>query len=154
MQSFTDTRDDDTVDELWLVEHPPVFTLGRNAKQEHIHDTGEIPLIQVDRGGQVTYHGPGQLLAYVLLDLKRRGMGVQSLVRRLEQAVIDLLAGWLEDLGFAIEIQDVTADGAKANLVATLGSGPGGLVLAHNMSSPRPDPRFIEAITTDPSRIV
>ena len=92
MQAFTMERDANTADELWLLEHPPVFTLGRNAKQEHIHDTDGIPVIQVDRGGQVTYHGPGQLLAYLMLDLNRRGMGVQSLVRLLEQAVIDLLA--------------------------------------------------------------
>ena len=92
MQRFTAERDADTADELWLLEHPPVFTLGRNGKPEHVHDTGDIPIIQVDRGGQVTYHGPGQLVAYLLLDLNRRGLGVQSLVRLLEQAVIDLLA--------------------------------------------------------------
>jgi lipoyl(octanoyl) transferase len=92
MQRFTSERDADTADELWLLEHPPVFTLGRNGKPEHVHDTGDIPLIQVDRGGQVTYHGPGQLVAYLLLDLNRRGLGVQSLVGLLEQAVIDLLA--------------------------------------------------------------
>jgi lipoyl(octanoyl) transferase len=92
MQQFTTGRDADTADELWLLEHPPVFTLGRNGKPEHVYDTGDIPLIQVDRGGQVTYHGPGQLVAYLLLDLNRRGLGVQSLVRLLEQAVIDLLA--------------------------------------------------------------
>jgi len=93
MQSFTAARTATTQDELWLLEHPPVFTLGRNAKHEHLLDTGTIPVIQVDRGGQVTYHGPGQLVAYTLLDLNRRGLGVQSLVKLLEQAVIDLLAG-------------------------------------------------------------
>ena len=92
MQSFTAARTATTQDELWLLEHPPVFTLGRNAKHEHLLDTGTIPVIQVDRGGQVTYHGPGQLVAYTLLDLNRRGLGVQSLVKLLEQAVIDLLA--------------------------------------------------------------
>ena len=92
MQSFTAARTATTPDELWLLEHPPVFTLGRNGKQEHLLDTGNIPVIQVDRGGQVTYHGPGQLVAYTLLDLNRRGLGVQSLVQLLEQAVIDLLA--------------------------------------------------------------
>jgi lipoyl(octanoyl) transferase len=91
MQSFTATRWATTPDELWLLEHPPVFTLGRNGKREHLLDTGGIPVIQVDRGGQVTYHGPGQLVAYTLLDLNRRGLGVQSLVQLLEQAVIDLL---------------------------------------------------------------
>lgn len=92
MQSFTDSRSADTPDEVWFLQHAPVFTLGRNAKQEHLHDTGAIPVIQVDRGGQVTYHGPGQLVVYTLLDLTRRQLGVQFLVRLLEQAVIDLLA--------------------------------------------------------------
>ncbi|NNJ94117.1 MAG: lipoyl(octanoyl) transferase LipB [Halobacteria archaeon] len=92
MQAFTDARDEHTPDELWLLEHPPVFTLGRNGRDEHLHDTGNIPLIRTDRGGQVTYHGPGQLIAYCLLDLRRRRLGVQSLVHSLEQAVIDLLA--------------------------------------------------------------
>ena len=92
MQSFTAARTADTPDELWLLEHPPVFTLGRNGKQEHLHDTRDIPVVRVDRGGQVTYHGPGQLVAYTLLDLNRRQLGVQSLVRLLEQAVINLLA--------------------------------------------------------------
>ena len=94
MQRFTAERDANTADELWLLEHPPVFTLGLNGKPEHVHDTGEILVIQVDRGGQVTYHGPGQLVAYAMLDLRRRGIGVQSLVRLLEQAVIDLLAAY------------------------------------------------------------
>jgi len=94
MQDFTVTRTATTPDELWLLQHPPVFTLGRNGKREHLHDTGGIPVMQVDRGGQVTYHGPGQLVAYTLLDLKRRRLGVQSLVRILEQAVIDLLADY------------------------------------------------------------
>jgi len=92
MQSFTDSRSADTPDEVWYLQHAAVFTLGRNAKQEHLHDTGDIPVIKVDRGGQVTYHGPGQLVVYTLLDLTRRQLGVQSLVRILEQTVIDLLA--------------------------------------------------------------
>jgi lipoyl(octanoyl) transferase len=94
MQAFTDSRSPDTPDEVWFLQHTPVFTLGRNGKQEHLIDTGNIPVIQVDRGGQVTYHGPGQLIMYALLDLKRRQLGVQSLVRILEQAVIDLLAAY------------------------------------------------------------
>jgi lipoyl(octanoyl) transferase len=94
MQSFTDARTPDTPDETWFLQHAPVFTQGRNGKQEHLLDTGDIPVIQVDRGGQVTYHGPGQLLVYPLLDLTRRQLGVQSLVRLLEQTVIDLLAGY------------------------------------------------------------
>ncbi|MEA2094087.1 MAG: lipoyl(octanoyl) transferase LipB [Pseudomonadota bacterium] len=94
MQSFTAVRTADTPDELWLLEHPPVFTQGRNGKQEHLHDTRDIPVVRVDRGGQVTYHGPGQLIAYTLLDLNRRHLGVQSLVHILEQAVINLLADY------------------------------------------------------------
>ncbi|MDX1697296.1 MAG: lipoyl(octanoyl) transferase LipB [Thiohalobacterales bacterium] len=91
MQAFTDARDAGTPDELWLLEHPPVFTLGRNGREEHLLDPGDTPVIRTDRGGQVTYHGPGQLIVYTLLDIRRRRLGVQSLVRLLEQAVIDLL---------------------------------------------------------------
>ena len=94
MQSFTDTRTEETPDELWFLEHLPVFTLGRNAKPEHLHDTGDIPVIHADRGGQVTYHGPGQLVAYTLLDIRRRQLGVQSLVNTLEQTVINLLSDY------------------------------------------------------------
>ena len=92
MQDFTAARTPDTPDQLWLLEHPPVYTLGLNAKPEHLLDPGDIPVVAIDRGGQVTYHGPGQLVAYTLFDIGRRGMGVQTLVRELEQAVIDLLA--------------------------------------------------------------
>ncbi|HEY5791569.1 MAG TPA: lipoyl(octanoyl) transferase LipB, partial [Gammaproteobacteria bacterium] len=94
MQAFTDSRGADSADELWLVEHPPVFTQGLNGRPEHLLDPGEIPVVPVDRGGQVTYHGPGQLVAYPLLDLRRRQLGVRELVLRLEFAVIDLLAGY------------------------------------------------------------
>lgn len=94
MQTFTNSRSTETPDEIWFLQHPPVFTLGRNGKREHLLDTGDIPVIQVDRGGQVTYHGPGQLIVYTLLDLTRRRLGVQSLVQILEQAVIDLLDGY------------------------------------------------------------
>lgn len=93
MQSFTDQRGADTPDELWLVEHPPVFTLGLAGKPEHVLDAGDIPVLRCDRGGQVTYHGPGQVVLYALLDLNRAGLGVKALVTTLEQAVIDLLAG-------------------------------------------------------------
>jgi len=93
MQAFTEQRTANTQDELWFLEHPPVYTLGRNGRDEHLLDPGNIPVIRVDRGGQVTYHGPGQLVVYTLLDLRRRQLGVQSLVNRLEQAVIELLAG-------------------------------------------------------------
>jgi lipoyl(octanoyl) transferase len=94
MQAFTRARGPETADELWFVEHPPVFTLGLAAKPEHVLDAGAIPVVRIDRGGQVTWHGPGQLVAYVLLDLRRAGFGVKELVRRIEQSVIDLLAGY------------------------------------------------------------
>lgn len=92
MQSFTAGRGPDTPDELWLVEHPPVFTLGQAGRREHLLADIGVPVLAIDRGGQVTYHGPGQAVVYVLLDLRRRGYGVKELVRRLEQAVIDLMA--------------------------------------------------------------
>lgn len=94
MQEFTATRTEDAADELWRVEHPPVYTQGMNGKPEHLLDPGAIPVIQVDRGGQVTYHGPGQAVIYVLVDLRRRGWGVRQLVGYMEQAVIDLLADY------------------------------------------------------------
>lgn len=94
MQAFTDARDPDTRDELWLVEHDPVFTQGQAGKAEHVLAPGDIPVVPVDRGGQVTYHGPGQLVAYPLLDLRRLGIGVRELVNRIEQCVIDTLATW------------------------------------------------------------
>jgi lipoyl(octanoyl) transferase len=92
MQQFTEQRDENTADEIWVLEHPPVFTLGLNGKHEHILDAGDIPVIQCDRGGQVTYHGPGQLIVYLLLDLKRRNLGIRKLVNKIEQAIIDLLS--------------------------------------------------------------
>lgn len=94
MQRFTDARTAATDDEIWLVEHDPVFTLGQAGRPEHVLAPGEIPVIHVDRGGQVTYHGPGQLVAYPLLDLRRLGLGVRQLVNRIEQAVIDTLTTW------------------------------------------------------------
>lgn len=94
MQAFTDARDAATVDELWLLEHDPVFTLGQAGKPEHVLAAGEIPLLAVDRGGQVTYHGPGQIVAYPLVDLRRLGLGVREFVCRIEQAMIDVLAEW------------------------------------------------------------
>lgn len=94
MQAFTDTRDADTPDELWLVEHDPVFTLGQAGKDEHVLMPGDIPVLHVDRGGQVTYHGPGQIVLYPLLDLRRLKVGVREYVDRIEQAVIDTLADW------------------------------------------------------------
>jgi lipoyl(octanoyl) transferase len=94
MQGFTDTRTADTPDELWLVEHDPVFTLGQAGKPEHVLMPGDIPVLQVDRGGQVTYHGPGQIVVYPLLDLKRLKVGVRDYVCKIEQAIIDTLAEW------------------------------------------------------------
>jgi len=94
MQRFTDARDARTADELWVVEHDPVFTLGQAGKPEHVLRPGDIPVIEVDRGGQVTYHGPGQIVVYPLLDLKRIGIGVREYVRRIEQAIIDTLLEW------------------------------------------------------------
>jgi lipoyl(octanoyl) transferase len=91
MRRFTDERDDDTLDELWLLQHPPVYTLGLAGRTEHLLDTGDIPVIACDRGGQVTYHGPGQVIMYVLLNLRRRGLGVRQLVSELEGAVIETL---------------------------------------------------------------
>ncbi|MCU3485436.1 lipoyl(octanoyl) transferase LipB [Enterobacter hormaechei subsp. steigerwaltii] len=92
MHEFTDMRDDTTPDEIWLVEHLPVFTQGQAGKAEHLLMTGDIPVIQSDRGGQVTYHGPGQQVMYVLLNLKRRKLGVRELVTLLEQTVVNTLA--------------------------------------------------------------
>ena len=91
MQDFTATRDQSTVDEIWFTEHPPDFTLGLNAAPEHLLAPGDIPVIPVDRGGQVTYHGPGQLMIYPLIDLRRAGLGVRDVVTALEQAAIDVL---------------------------------------------------------------
>ena len=94
MQRFTDQRSEADADELWVVEHDPVFTLGQAGKDEHVLAPGEIPVLHVDRGGQVTYHGPGQLVVYPLLRLPRLGIGVRDYVCRIEQAIIDTLAEW------------------------------------------------------------
>ncbi len=91
MRDFTDTRMPETPDELWCVEHPSVFTQGQSGKPEHILDAGTIPVVKTDRGGQVTYHGPGQLVIYLLIDLKRRGLTIKPLVNGIEQAVIAML---------------------------------------------------------------
>ena len=94
MQRFTDERDSTTPDEIWFLEHPPVFTLGMNASRDHVLAPGDIPVVQIDRGGQVTYHGPGQLVVYPLIDLRRSGLGVRDLVTALERSVIDLAADY------------------------------------------------------------
>ncbi len=92
MQRFTDERDSSTPDEIWFLEHPPVYTLGMNASRAHVLAPGDIPVVQIDRGGQVTYHGPGQLVVYPLIDLRRAGLGIRDLVTALERSVIDLAA--------------------------------------------------------------
>ena len=92
MQTFTMSRTPDTPDEFWVLEHPPVYTLGQAGKPEHLLHATDIPVIGIDRGGQITYHGPGQLVIYTLVDLRLRGYGIHELVQRMEQAVIDMLA--------------------------------------------------------------
>lgn len=94
MQRFTNERGTSAPDEIWLVEHPPVFTQGQAGKAEHVLAPGGIPVVQVDRGGQVTYHGPGQIVGYPLIDLRRVGVGVRELVHRIEQSIIDTLGHW------------------------------------------------------------
>ena len=91
MRDFTDQRDSDTPDEVWLLQHNPVFTQGQAGKAEHVLAAGDIPIVQSDRGGQVTYHGPGQLIAYLLVDIKRRKIGVRALVTHIESAIVELL---------------------------------------------------------------
>ncbi len=92
MQDFTQNRDDSTPDEIWLLEHEPVYTQGQAGKAEHVLNAGDIPVVQADRGGQVTYHGPGQLVIYLLLNLRRKGLGVRDLVDLMERSVVELLA--------------------------------------------------------------
>lgn len=118
MQAFTDQRGEQTQDELWLVEHPPVFTQGLNGKAEHVLDPGPIPIIPVDRGGQVTYHGPGQLVCYLLLDLRRHHLGVRKLVNHMEQAIIQLLSAHGIDAQAHTDAPGVYVKGAK---IASLG---------------------------------
>jgi lipoyl(octanoyl) transferase len=113
MQRFTDERNDATPDEIWFVEHPPVFTLGLNASREHLLSPGDIPVVQIDRGGQVTYHGPGQLLIYPLLDLRRLKLGVHALVMALENAIIDYVAGFRIAATGSRQAPGVYIDGAK-----------------------------------------
>lgn len=118
MQHFTNTRDADSGDEIWLLQHPPVFTQGQAGKAEHLLFPGEIPVVQVDRGGQVTYHGPGQLVGYLLLDVRRLGIGVRELVSRIERSLIDLLAGYDVEAVAKPDAPGVYVGGAK---IASLG---------------------------------
>ncbi len=118
MQEFTVSRTLHAADELWLVEHPSVYTQGMNGKPEHLLDLGDIPLMQTDRGGQVTYHGPGQVVVYALIDLRRRRWGVRQLVGLLEQAVVDVLTGY----GIAAHMRrDAPGVYVKGKKIAALG---------------------------------
>ena len=118
MQRFTNERDANTADEIWLLQHPPVFTQGQAGKAEHLLFPGDIPVVQVDRGGQVTYHGPGQLVAYLLLDVRRSGIGVRELVSRIERSLIDTLASYGVIANAKPDAPGVYVDGAK---IASLG---------------------------------
>ncbi|MDX1380244.1 MAG: lipoyl(octanoyl) transferase LipB [Xanthomonadales bacterium] len=118
MQKFTDERGPDTPDELWLLQHPPVFTQGQAGRAEHLLAPGDIPVVQVDRGGQVTYHGPGQIVAYPLIDLRRRNLGVRALVNAIEEAVIRVLAAHGVDGRRRDDAPGVYVDGRK---IASLG---------------------------------
>ena len=118
MKHFTDGRDKHTADEVWLVQHPPVFTQGQAGKAEHLLLPGDIPVVKSDRGGQVTYHGPGQLVAYLMLDVRRLGFGVRELVTRMEQCRIDLLASYGVTAVARPDAPGVYVEGAK---IASLG---------------------------------
>lgn len=118
MQDFTAQRDAATPDELWLVEHPPVYTLGQAGKAEHLLHVTDIPLVKIDRGGQITYHGPGQVVGYLLLDLHRRGLKVREMVTLIEQALIDCIADYGLDARRKDGAPGVYIDDAK---VAALG---------------------------------
>ncbi len=118
MQEFTTRRDASTPDELWLVQHPPVYTLGQAGKPEHLLQTTDIPLVKIDRGGQITYHGPGQVVAYLLIDLHRRHLKVREMVNLLEQSIIDCIAAFGLDARRQEGAPGVYIDGAK---IAALG---------------------------------
>jgi lipoyl(octanoyl) transferase len=118
MKRFTDDRAREVGDEVWLVQHPPVFTQGQSGKPEHLLLPGNIPVVQVDRGGQVTYHGPGQLVAYLMLDVRRLGFGVRDLVTRIEHSLIALLASYGVKAAAKADAPGVYVDGAK---IASLG---------------------------------
>lgn len=118
MLAFTEQRDENTADEIWLLEHHPVYTLGKNAKPHHVLNVGDIPLVQVDRGGQVTYHGPGQLIAYLLVDVRRRNLGVRRLVSIMENSLVNLLAEYGVDAYAKSDAPGVYVEGKK---IAALG---------------------------------
>lgn len=118
MRTLTDGRAADTADELWVLEHPPVFTLGQAGKPEHVLNAGDIPVVNSDRGGQVTYHGPGQTVIYLMLDIKRLGLGSRGLVTAIEQGIIDFLASHGIDAANRDDAPGVYVNGAK---IASLG---------------------------------
>lgn len=118
MRDFTAQRQDDTADELWLLQHPRVFTQGVAGKAEHVLAPGDIPVVSVDRGGQVTYHGPGQWVVYLLVNLRRRNMGIRALVSLIEAAIVDVLAQWRIEAAADPEAPGVYVAGAK---IASLG---------------------------------
>jgi len=118
MQRFTNERTPSTDDEIWLLQHAPVFTQGQAGKAEHLLVPGDIPVVQADRGGQVTYHGPGQLVCYLMLDIRRLGFGVRELVSRIEQSLIDLLASYDVQAQAKPDAPGVYVDGAK---IASIG---------------------------------
>ena len=113
MQAFTDARDEQTPDEIWFVEHPPVFTMGLNASKEHLLAPGDIPVVQIDRGGQVTFHGPGQLMIYPLIDIRRSNIGVRNLVTALERSVVDLANEYGVEAEARAEAPGVYVEGDK-----------------------------------------
>ncbi|OXX72393.1 lipoyl(octanoyl) transferase LipB [Vibrio sp. V03_P4A6T147] len=118
MHEFTDTRTESTQDQVWLVEHQPVFTQGQAGKAEHLLNTGDIPVVQSDRGGQVTYHGPGQLVAYFLIDLRRKKLGVRELVTKIEQIVINTLQAYRID---SVAKSDAPGVYVKGKKICSLG---------------------------------
>ncbi|MGH1461636.1 MAG: lipoyl(octanoyl) transferase LipB [Neptuniibacter sp.] len=118
MQTFTNERDDSVVDEIWLLQHEPVFTQGQAGKEEHLLSTGDIPVVQVDRGGQVTYHGPGQLIIYLLINLKRKKVGVRDLVTIMEESVVETLNDYQVE---AYAKPDAPGVYVKNNKIASLG---------------------------------
>jgi lipoyl(octanoyl) transferase len=135
MQAFTDARGPDTPDEIWFLEHPPVFTLGMNGSRAHLLAPGDIPIVQIDRGGQVTYHGPGQLVVYPMLDLRRLDLGVRELVTALEIAVIRTAATWGVTAAARRDAPGVYVDGRKlASLGLRIRRGSSYHGLAFNVS--------------------
>ena len=148
MQKFTDERDTGTPDEIWFVEHPPVFTLGLNASRDHLLAPGDIPVVQIDRGGQVTYHGPGQLVIYPLIDIRRLGMGVRQLVVALENAIIDTVAEFgVTAEPFEVWLQHFKASGTVSDtLWVHEHTRPVGMVLDVRVQS-MPDGRVVRTYT-------